>query len=288
MRIICKNAIVLWGDVMQALEQIRQMCSDIYDITGIKAVFYDGDMGMIYSHPNSMGAFCSCVRENPGLTEKCLACDREGFSRCRKTEEMVIYRCHMGLTEVVCPVKDNGAVTGYILFGQILSQGQKGSIQKKIETGSYQNKTRLLVLLEEMISTENTVIHACARLMTMCAGNIPLKDILRLRRQSLPARIEVFLRQNLSCRELSIPMLCRQFGISRGTLYTVSKESFGMGVTEYIRQLRVRQAIELLRRERWPLYRIADEVGFSDPNYLAKVIKAETGLTPKKIQKTDL
>jgi AraC-like DNA-binding protein len=273
---------------MQALEQIRQMCTDIYDITGIKAVFYDGDMGMIYSHPNSMGAFCNCVRENPGLTEKCLACDREGFSQCRKTEEMVIYRCHMGLTEVVCPVKDNGAVAGYILFGQILSQGQKGTIQKRIETGSYQNKAHLLVLLEEMIPTEDTVIHACARLMTMCAGNIPLKDFLRLRRRSLPNQLESFIRQNLSYGELSITMLCRQFGISRGTLYTVSKEAFGMGVTEYIRQLRVQRAIELLRREHWPIYRIADEVGFADPNYLAKVIKAETGMTPKKIQKKDL
>lgn len=270
---------------MQALEQIRQMCTDIYDITGIKAVFYDGDMGMIYPHPSSMGAFCNCVRENPGLTEKCLACDREGFSRCRKTEEMVIYRCHMGLTEVVCPVKDNGTVVGYILFGQLLSQGEEATVRRNVEDLQSPNKARLLELLKEMPSTEDKVIRACARLMTLCAGNILLKDILRLRRQSLSVQIEGFIRQNLSCRELSIPIICRQFGISRGTLYTVSKKTFGKGVTEYIRQLRVQQAIKLLRRERWPIYRIADEVGFADPNYLAKVIKAQTGLTPKEFKK---
>lgn len=270
---------------MEALEQIHQMCSDIYDITGIKAVFYDSEMRCIHYHPTSMGVFCNCVREDPVLTMKCLACDREGFSRCRETGDFAIYRCHMGLTEVVCPVKDNGTVVGYILFGQLLSQGEEATVRRNVEDVQSPNRARLLELLKEMPSTEDTVIRACARLMTLCAGNILLKDTLRLRRQSLPVQIEGFIRQNLSCRELSIPIICRQFGISRGTLYTVSKKTFGKGVTEYIRQLRVQQAIDLLRRERWPIYRIADEVGFADPNYLAKVIKAQTGLTPKEFKK---
>lgn len=273
---------------MTELEQIRQMCSDIYDITGIKAVFYDGDMGCIYYHPSSMCDFCACVREDPALEAKCLACDREGFIRCRETGALVIYRCHMGLTEVVCPVKDNGAVVGYILFGQLLSRGQTEDVEKNLQTGHYTNRERLLALLEKIPTTEETVIRACARLMTMCAGNMPLKDVLRLRRQSLPSQIEAFIHQNLSRRDLGIGVLCKEFGISRGTLYTVSKAAFGMGITEYIRQLRLRRAMELLQKESWPIYRVADAVGFADPNYLTKVIKASTGLTPRKIQKKDL
>ena len=83
-------------------------------------------------------------------------------------------------------------------------------------------------------------------------------------------------------------MICREFGISRGTLYTISKQVFGKGITEYIRAMRIQRAVELLRQQTWPIYRIADEVGFADPNYLAKVIKAETGKSPREIQKEDL
>lgn len=163
---------------MKVLGQIRQMCSDIYDITGIKTVFYDGDMGIICSHPSTMGAFCTCVRENPEMTDKCLACDREGFSYCHRTGQLLIYQCHMNLTEVVCPVKDNSVVVGYILFGQLLSPGQKEKVRERVLATEHPKRERLLVLLEKMETTEDTVVHACARLMTMCTGNIPLKDVL--------------------------------------------------------------------------------------------------------------
>ena len=120
--------------------------------------------------------------------------------------------------------------------------------------------------------------------MTMCAGNIQLKDILKLRRESLADKVEAYLHKHLSDPTLSIQDICREFGISRGTLYTVSKEAFGTGITVHLRCLRIQKAIALVRQGTVPNYRIAEEVGFGDPNYLAKVIKAQTGQTPRKMK----
>lgn len=273
---------------MKHVEQIKQMCDDIYEITGIKAVFYDADMRCVYFHPGSMGPFCSCIRQDTELTEACLRCDREGFAQCRKTGELVIYQCHMGLTEAVAPVLDNEVVIGYILFGQLLSEGAREKIQENIYQGNYPHKAVLLQALAEMEPTEDSVIKASARLMAMCASYIRLRNILKIRQESLAAHIDEFLSRNLADQSLSIERICREFGISRGTLYTVSKNAFGVGVTEYIRKQRIKRAIRLIRQGGIPIYRVAEEAGFADPNYMAKVIKAETGLTPKKIQKTDL
>lgn len=270
---------------MHQLTQIQQMCDDIYALTGIKAVFYDADMQILYNHPGSMGAFCACLRKEKGITEHCIQCDRAGFAQCRKTGELTIYQCHMGLTEAVSPVIDNETVIGYILFGQLVSQDAKTDIEARLRASNFQNRELLLQYLQEIPPTTDSIIKASARLMSMCASNIHLKTILKIRRAGLPARIDAYISQQLGNPSLSINTICREFGISRGTLYGISKSTFGMGITDYIRSKRLHRAIQLIRMDNLPIYRIAEELGFSDANYMAKLIKKETGSSPKQLQK---
>lgn len=270
---------------MESTEQLKNICDDIYTITGIKASIYDADMRCLYGHPYTMSRFCQCVRKNPTLTAACYDCDRAGFAKCRETGEVVIYRCHIGLTEAVAPIMDNNAVIGYLLFGQILSGDALPGIKEIIQKGSFAEKAELLEALAELEPTEEQIVEASARLMGMCASYIKLKDLLKIRKEGIAVQIDGFIRNNLKDPELSIGMLCREFGISRGSLYTISKKEFGMGITEYIRKVRIRQALALLRRTELPVFRIAEEVGIPDPNYLTRLIKQTTGDTPKKLQK---
>ena len=272
---------------MGSTEQLKSICDDIYTITGIKATIYDADMRFLYGHPyDTMSRFCQCVRRNPTLTAECIDCDRAGFAKCRETGEIVIYRCHMGLTEAVAPIMDNNAVIGYLLFGQILSEDALPQIKEKLKRGDFGEREELMEALDSLEPTEDRIIKASARLMAMCASYITLKDILKIRQESIAAHIDAFVGSNLKDPELSISSLCREFGISRGSLYTISKNEFGMGITEYIRKVRIREALNLLRRTDLPIFRIAEEVGIPDPNYLARLIKQTTGDTPKKLQKS--
>ena len=44
------------------------------------------------------------------------------------------------------------------------------------------------------------------------------------------------------------------------------------------------KAVELIKAGEMPIYMISEAVGICDSNYLTKLIKEETGLTPKKLQ----
>lgn len=270
---------------MNTPEMLRNICDDIYDITGIKSVIYDADRRLIYAHPRSMGNFCRCLRQDPVNEEKCRGCDCMGFDRCAETEEMTIYRCHMGLTEVMTPILDNGSVIGYLLFGQILPEGAREGIAEKIRNGPYARKEILLRELDEMQVTEARILHASARLIAMCTSCLRLKLPLKTRHESLSIQINDYICENLGDPSLSIASLCRTFGISRGTLYNISSRSFGMGITEYIRRMRVKKAVTLLSRSALPVYQIAEQVGIGDAGYLTKLIRRETGMTPKLFRK---
>lgn len=269
---------------MKDQELLKTVCSDIYAITGIKPAIYDAAMRLVYAHPLAMGAFCRAVRSDPAMAEQCLACDRAGFSQCRKTGEICIYRCHMGLTEAAAPIMDRGTVIGYFLFGQLLEESCRGRIIERIKSGGFQNSQQLLDLLAEMEPTEEAVIRASARLMSMCASYVQLQHVVKVQHKDLALSIAEHISRNFA-GEITMEQLCRQFGISRGTLYTISKNTFGVGITEYIRNCRIDAAVELLRSTDKPVYQVAEAVGINDANYLTKLIKKRTGRTPKELRR---
>ena len=263
---------------------LRNICNDIELITGIKAVIYDTDGKILYAQPNNMCDFCREVRRSPELTARCLRCDREGMARCRASGQIEIYQCHMGLTEAVAPILDNGVVIGHILFGQLLTPEARAQIEQRIADTAQVDRGVLSQALAAMAETPTSIIEASARLMAMCACYARLTKLLAVRQNSLAMHIEQYLARHLSNKDLNIHTVCRRFGISRGTLYTVSKTAFGMGLSAYIRHMRLKRAAELLAQgER--IAAVAEQVGFADPAYMSKLIKKKTGQTPKKMQK---
>lgn len=259
-------------------QTLKNICEDIYTITGIKAVIYNAQMEVLYAHPMAMGSFCRAVRKSPARSKKCIDCDRAAFELCRRTGELCIYRCHMGLTEAAAPILDHGTVVGYLLFGQMLSEKDRPALAKRLAS-----EPLLAALLQEMEPTEEEVICASARLMAMCTSYVHLQNAIKLPREDAAVSLADYIESNLK-GDLSVPALCRRFGFSRSALYNISKKAFGRGISDYIRNRRLEAAEELLRKGTLPIGRVAEEVGLSDANYFTKLIRKRTGMTPKQLQ----
>ena len=80
--------------------------------------------------------------------------------------------------------------------------------------------------------------------------------------------------------------ICDEFEIRRTKLYEISNHSFGMGISEHIRRMRVKVACDLLRNTEDRVSDIATEVGIPDYNYFTKVFKKTMGVTPREYRKS--
>jgi len=56
----------------------------------------------------------------------------------------------------------------------------------------------------------------------------------------------------------------------------------GMSFTAYVTQVRMDEAVRLLRDTDEKTYRIAERTGYSDPNYFSYVFKKKYGVSPTK------
>ena len=57
-----------------------------------------------------------------------------------------------------------------------------------------------------------------------------------------------------------------------------------MGFTAYVTDVRMEEAVRLLRESGETTYRIAERTGYQDPNYFSYVFKKHFGMSPSKFR----
>lgn len=81
-------------------------------------------------------------------------------------------------------------------------------------------------------------------------------------------------------KDLSLDEVSRQLDLSPYYFSKLFKEETGSNFVEYVTNLRIARAKELLARDDCSMKEICAEVGYSDPNYFSRIFKKNVGVTP--------
>lgn len=95
-----------------------------------------------------------------------------------------------------------------------------------------------------------------------------------------------YIREHYSDPELSVEMLCRYLHMSPAYFSTVFKKETGQSYVNYLTQLRLGKAVELLNETDDKTYMIAQKVGYQEQNYFSYVFKKKYGVSPTKYRGT--
>lgn len=108
---------------------------------------------------------------------------------------------------------------------------------------------------------------------------------LRVEKNSFIQRAEKIVEKNLQNTEFEIGDLLQELGISKTSLTRKIKEETRLNPSGFIRDIRLRNAIKLLRTNNFNIDEIADYVGFNSTSYFIKSFKAQYGVTPNEYKK---
>lgn len=75
---------------------------------------------------------------------------------------------------------------------------------------------------------------------------------------------------------------CREHQLSARSLRALFKQQTGIGVNEYLRQLRLCKAMDLLRHGQQTIGEVASLCGFDDSNYFSVVFNRSFGISPRQ------
>ena len=86
--------------------------------------------------------------------------------------------------------------------------------------------------------------------------------------------------EDISLKTLSIRLSMNESHLSRKF-----KTCCGIGITEYLTQVRIHHAAQLLTQHRYSITEVSQKCGFNDSNYFASVFKRIEGITPLRYSK---
>ncbi len=99
-------------------------------------------------------------------------------------------------------------------------------------------------------------------------------------------KMVTYIKDNIGDANLSVEELARQMGFSRSALFKKIKILTGLAPIELIKNIRIQQAVELIKEGQQNLTQIAYTTGFSDSHYFSKCFKQAYGMTPSEYKKS--
>ncbi len=91
-----------------------------------------------------------------------------------------------------------------------------------------------------------------------------------------------YMEEHYSDSNLSVETLCVHLGVSAPYFSTIFKKEAGMTFVAYLTKIRLEHAVELLNHTNEKSYFIAEQVGYTEPNYFSYVFKKQYGVSPTK------
>lgn len=108
-----------------------------------------------------------------------------------------------------------------------------------------------------------------------------LKDIKTDGRNNTIKKIKNIVNEDYS-QPLSMKYVADKMYLNHIYLGQIFKKETGISLNDYINKVRINKAKKLLKESNAMVYEIAEQVGFSDPQYFSTVFKKNTGISPKE------
>jgi CheY-like chemotaxis protein len=141
--------------------------------------------------------------------------------------------------------------------------------------------------MDELHVTINNLISKNLRLKGKYSGVQQQKDkvvetAVKGNDEMLMERVMKVVNEHMSDSDFSVETLCTEVGISRAQLHRKMKAMTGLPVSEFIRNIRLEQAVRLLKEQKINVTQVAYTVGFSNLAHFSTVFRKQFGVSPSE------
>ncbi|MCD7715713.1 MAG: AraC family transcriptional regulator [Lachnospiraceae bacterium] len=120
-----------------------------------------------------------------------------------------------------------------------------------------------------------TEIQAAAKILEACTFYAIYDEMIMIRRQNFSDNLRNYIKNHIT-EDLDAESIAAALGISRSKLYSSCDKYLGLGIAEYVRNIRIDYAKELLKNTDDSIVSISEKIGF------CRVFRQKTGSSPKK------
>lgn len=269
---------------MSELIQIESIMKDFYAISGIRISLHDTEFNEIYSYPKHLTEFCSKIQEFPNVKDMCIESDRTAFKKVKETGQLYVYKCKFGLYEAVVPLYSFGVLSGYLMMGQFCDSDPHSLDAIHRKTDMCAKHCDVEALCNTITKVDSKLVSSYINVMTLLAEYLTQTNRAFTYNKELPKMIKDYLNRNYSSR-ITLDVLSKKFGYCNVTLTKCFKKEYNTTIMQYLSDVRLEKAAEMITKTLAPFKQIATDCGFSDQNYFSKAFTKRFGCSPSEYKK---
>lgn len=111
-------------------------------------------------------------------------------------------------------------------------------------------------------------------------------NTISLSEQKFMDRITAIIEKNLDNEKFGVAELAKELGMSRSNLHRKVKAIAKTTAVQFIRQVRLKAALEMLKQSSFTVSEVAYKTGFGSPSYFVKCFHEYYGFPPGEVRYT--
>ncbi len=233
-------------------------------------------------HDNS---YCSFIKSLPGGHARCLSQQKKAHRRCCSEGKSFCGACYAGVVEYVYPFGDGKSTVGFISVSGYAAEKRERYLSSVCETfgcdtdAAAKEYRKLKPRMPDKERIDTLILPLCKMLELAY-----LRNEGECAPSSLNERICHYIRRHYSL-DLTAELICEKFSCSKSYLSHAFKKHTGKSFREYLTDIRLHSARQLLEHSSLSVTQISFSVGFNDSNYFSGVFKQKEGMSPLKYRK---
>ena len=260
--------------------KVKQLLTHFANVMKIQAVFFGADGTLLERGRNDVSCpYCLSMRRDVFGPDACSRTDAENQKQSRNSDSPLCYRCHAGLNEIIAPVSIDGALAGYIMFGQFRTTDiPPESVWK------HPDRERLMREFLAVPKISGKELEDFTGLFSMLLNYIVSRELVRLPGDRRFADIRRYLEKHLSS-QLTLAETAKQVGMSVSGLTHYLRGKYHCSFKELLIEMRLKKAAEMLKNEKSrKISDIAAAVGYDDPHYFSRLFRKYRGISPSALR----
>ena len=266
---------------------LENLVQTFYEISGMDIAVIDSK-NRIVARRYLGNRFCALLHRSPKCLKMCEQSDSLRMNEARTSGELVTYTCPFGIFEAIAPIKKNGEVVGYLFLGMGLEDGEDchaHPLSCALEHLPHADRGELKRSIDEIPTYSRERLMAYAEMLPILAEYIENNNLLEGTSRSIGQLTKDYIKKNLS-HKITLADLSWNLHFSTVTLTEHFKKEFGMTITEYILQKRMRKAAQMLLGDMGLSVKdISEACGFADIEYFSRSFKQYYGISPSTYRK---
>jgi AraC-like DNA-binding protein len=262
---------------------------------------------MLYNNPSlyitiNFRNHTGCLCQNAKLTTEglrfCLRCKAASLRKAIAEKETYVGQCYLGITEIVRPIILNDKMVCVIYLGNLILNDKKSDILRIISnacqiTGA---DSRLLInslqsaqpINEGDLSDYNNILDVLEYLIkdsiTQPLGKkktISPSPMFCSTNHWAIESIQNYILEFYN-KDLSLSQLAKLYFLNPDYLCRLFRKETELSFSEYVNNIRIDRAKELLELTNSEIMDISVEVGFANVTYFNRIFKKRIGLSPRE------